>query len=130
MVGPRPLSPREQTNDPYRLGNNDRRRRDPGASTTRRPAKAAEGRLPGPEAIAVGRANPRQYGSGADSYDLGQRWIDSYRLGTGGIIANVVLDHLIAKPEDIADAVHYVVSLPLRLTVADIVVRPAKQLQF
>jgi NADP-dependent 3-hydroxy acid dehydrogenase YdfG len=42
----------------------------------------------------------------------------------------VVLDHLIAEPEDIADAVHYVVSLPLRLTVADVVVRPAKEIQF
>jgi NADP-dependent 3-hydroxy acid dehydrogenase YdfG len=44
--------------------------------------------------------------------------------------AQAALDRLIAKPEDIADAVHYVVSLPLRLNVADIVVRPAKQLQF
>jgi NADP-dependent 3-hydroxy acid dehydrogenase YdfG len=44
--------------------------------------------------------------------------------------AQSALQRLIAKPEDIADAVHYVVSLPLRLNIADIVVRPAKQLNF
>ena len=40
------------------------------------------------------------------------------------------LEKLIASPEDVADAVAYVVSLPLRVNIAEIVVRPAKQLQF
>jgi NADP-dependent 3-hydroxy acid dehydrogenase YdfG len=44
--------------------------------------------------------------------------------------AQAGLDQLIAKPDDIADAVLYIVSLPLRLNIAEIVVRPAKQLQF
>lgn len=34
----------------------------------------------------------------------------------------------IAKPEDIADAVHYVVSLPVRLNIPELVVRPARSL--
>jgi NADP-dependent 3-hydroxy acid dehydrogenase YdfG len=42
--------------------------------------------------------------------------------------AQAALERLIAKPDDIADAVLYIVSLPLRLNIADIVVRPAKQL--
>lgn len=42
--------------------------------------------------------------------------------------AQAALERLIAKPGDIAEAVHYVVSQPLRLNIADIVVRPAKQL--
>ncbi len=40
------------------------------------------------------------------------------------------LEQLIASPDDVADAVLYVVGLPLRLNIAEIVVRPAKQLQF
>jgi NADP-dependent 3-hydroxy acid dehydrogenase YdfG len=40
------------------------------------------------------------------------------------------LDRFIATPEDVADAVLYTVSAPLRLNIAEIVVRPAKQLQF
>ncbi len=36
----------------------------------------------------------------------------------------------IAKPEDIADAVHYVVSLPARLNVPELIVRPAQSLEF
>lgn len=41
-----------------------------------------------------------------------------------------LMENLLAKPEDIADAVLYTVSLPLRLNIPEIVVRPAKQLQF
>jgi NADP-dependent 3-hydroxy acid dehydrogenase YdfG len=44
--------------------------------------------------------------------------------------AQAALEHHIAKPADVAEAVHYVVSLPLRLNIADIVVRPARQLVF
>lgn len=44
--------------------------------------------------------------------------------------AQVSLDQHIARPEDIAEAVLHVVSLPLRLNIPEIVVRPAKQLQF
>jgi NADP-dependent 3-hydroxy acid dehydrogenase YdfG len=36
----------------------------------------------------------------------------------------------IAKPDDIADAVHYVVSLPSRLNVPELIVRPAQSLDF
>jgi NADP-dependent 3-hydroxy acid dehydrogenase YdfG len=43
--------------------------------------------------------------------------------------AQAALENLIAKPEDIADAVLYIASLPLRLNIEQIVVRPAKQLQ-
>ncbi len=39
-----------------------------------------------------------------------------------------LMENLIGKPEDIADAVLYTVSLPLRLNIPEIVVRPAKQL--
>ncbi len=42
--------------------------------------------------------------------------------------AQAALENLIGKPEDIADAVLYTVSLPLRLNIPEIVVRPAKQL--
>jgi NADP-dependent 3-hydroxy acid dehydrogenase YdfG len=44
--------------------------------------------------------------------------------------AQALMENLIGKPEDIADAVLYMVSLPLRLNIPEIVVRPAKQLQF
>ncbi len=42
--------------------------------------------------------------------------------------AQAMMENLIGKPEDIADAVLYTVSLPLRLNIPEIVVRPAKQL--
>jgi len=42
--------------------------------------------------------------------------------------AQAALDRMIAKPADIAEAVHYIVRQPLRLTIADLVIRPAKQL--
>jgi hypothetical protein len=50
-VGPRPLSPREQKNDPYRLGNDHRRpprrpRRDP-RSVDRTLSRSARGRRAG-----------------------------------------------------------------------------------
>ncbi|MEX2538278.1 MAG: SDR family oxidoreductase [Actinomycetota bacterium] len=44
--------------------------------------------------------------------------------------AQAALENFIGKPEDIADAVVYLVSLPLRLNIPEIVVRPAKQLEF
>lgn len=44
--------------------------------------------------------------------------------------AQAALATHIARPEDIADAVAHVVSLPLRLNVAEMVVRPARTLQF
>jgi NADP-dependent 3-hydroxy acid dehydrogenase YdfG len=44
--------------------------------------------------------------------------------------AQAALEQFIAKPDDIADAVLYTVSLPLRLNIPELVVRPAKQLQF
>lgn len=44
--------------------------------------------------------------------------------------AQAGLEQLIAKPDDIADAVLYIVSLPLRLNIPEIIVRPGKQLQF
>jgi NADP-dependent 3-hydroxy acid dehydrogenase YdfG len=42
--------------------------------------------------------------------------------------AQVALEQLVATPDDIAEAVLYVLSQPLRLNVADLVVRPAKAL--
>ena len=39
------------------------------------------------------------------------------------------LEKLLAAPEDIADAVLYAVSVPLRLNIDEVVVRPAQQLQ-
>jgi NADP-dependent 3-hydroxy acid dehydrogenase YdfG len=39
------------------------------------------------------------------------------------------LERLIATPDDLADAVLYAVSAPLRLNIAEIVVRPAKSMQ-
>ncbi len=44
--------------------------------------------------------------------------------------AQAALERLIAKPSDIAEAVHYIVRQPLRLNIADLVIRPAKQLTF
>ncbi|KLL11983.1 SDR family oxidoreductase [Protofrankia coriariae] len=44
--------------------------------------------------------------------------------------AQAALERLIAKPGDIAEAVHYIVRQPLRLNIADLVIRPAKQLTF
>lgn len=41
-----------------------------------------------------------------------------------------LLERQIGVPEDIADAVDYILGLPLRLNVPEIVVRPAKQLAF
>lgn len=43
--------------------------------------------------------------------------------------AQAALDQVLATPEDIADAVLYAVSAPLRVNIAEIVVRPAKQIQ-
>jgi NADP-dependent 3-hydroxy acid dehydrogenase YdfG len=43
--------------------------------------------------------------------------------------AQAALDRLIATPEDIADAVLYAVTVPFRINVAEIVVRPAKAMQ-
>jgi len=42
--------------------------------------------------------------------------------------AQQALEQLIARPEDIADAVHHVVSLPRRLNIPSLVVRPAQTL--
>jgi NADP-dependent 3-hydroxy acid dehydrogenase YdfG len=39
-----------------------------------------------------------------------------------------MLDKLLGAPEDVADAVLYAVTQPARLNVAEIVVRPAKQM--
>jgi NADP-dependent 3-hydroxy acid dehydrogenase YdfG len=44
--------------------------------------------------------------------------------------AQAGLETHIAKPEDIADAVHYVVSLPARLNIPELIVRPAQSLDF
>ena len=44
--------------------------------------------------------------------------------------AQANLESHIAKPDDIADAVHYVVSLPSRLNIPELIVRPAQSLQF
>jgi NADP-dependent 3-hydroxy acid dehydrogenase YdfG len=44
--------------------------------------------------------------------------------------AQANLETHIARPEDIADAVHYIVTLPLRLNIPELVVRPAKSLNF
>jgi NADP-dependent 3-hydroxy acid dehydrogenase YdfG len=44
--------------------------------------------------------------------------------------ALAVLEWHIAKPDDIADAVLYVVGLPLRLNIPELIVRPGKQLEF
>lgn len=43
--------------------------------------------------------------------------------------AQTALERHMAKPTDIADAVLYTVSLPHRLHIADIVIRPAKSMQ-
>lgn len=43
--------------------------------------------------------------------------------------AQAALDQVLASPDDIAEAVLYAVSAPLRLNVHEVVVRPAKQLQ-
>jgi NAD(P)-dependent dehydrogenase (short-subunit alcohol dehydrogenase family) len=53
----------------------------------------------------------------------GERLPDQALVG-----AQAALERFIAKPDDIADAVLYIVSLPLRLNVANMVIRPAKQL--
>jgi len=45
-------------------------------------------------------------------------------------LAQANLETHIAKPDDIADAVHYVVSLPARLNIPELIVRPAQSLQF
>jgi hypothetical protein len=42
--------------------------------------------------------------------------------------AQAALANLVARPEDIADAVAYVVGLPLRLNIPQVVVRPAQTL--
>jgi NADP-dependent 3-hydroxy acid dehydrogenase YdfG len=42
--------------------------------------------------------------------------------------AQAALEQLIAKPSDIAEAVHFIVSQPLRLNISDMVVRPAKHM--
>ena len=44
--------------------------------------------------------------------------------------AQASLETHIAKPDDIADAVHYVVSLPTRLNIPELIVRPAQSLDF
>jgi NADP-dependent 3-hydroxy acid dehydrogenase YdfG len=44
--------------------------------------------------------------------------------------AQAGLEQYIGKPDDIADAVLYVVGLPLRLNIPEIIVRPGRQLQF
>jgi NADP-dependent 3-hydroxy acid dehydrogenase YdfG len=44
--------------------------------------------------------------------------------------AQASLETHIAKPDDIADAVHYVVSLPPRLNIPELIVRPAQSLDF
>ena len=44
--------------------------------------------------------------------------------------AQAALETHIARPEDIADAVSYVVSLPRRLNIPELVVRPAQSIQF
>jgi len=43
--------------------------------------------------------------------------------------AQTALERQIAKPTDVADAVLYIVSLPHRLNIADLVIRPAKSMQ-
>jgi NADP-dependent 3-hydroxy acid dehydrogenase YdfG len=53
----------------------------------------------------------------------GERLPDAVLAG-----AQVALERQVAEPDDIADAVLYIVSTPLRLNVSSLVVRPAKQL--
>ena len=44
--------------------------------------------------------------------------------------AQYALKHVLAAPEDIADAVLYAVSAPLNVNVHEVVVRPAKDMHF
>ena len=55
----------------------------------------------------------------------GDRWPDAALEQ-----AQTTLENSVAQPDDIADAVLYLVGLPLRLNIDDIIVRPAKQLDF
>lgn len=43
--------------------------------------------------------------------------------------AQAAMDRVLARPDDVADAVLYAVSVPLRLNIEEIVVRPAKQVE-
>jgi NADP-dependent 3-hydroxy acid dehydrogenase YdfG len=44
--------------------------------------------------------------------------------------AQRAMENLIARPEDIADAVAYVVGLPARLNIPELIVRPAQSAAF
>lgn len=44
--------------------------------------------------------------------------------------AQAAMEQVLATPEDVAEAVLYAVGAPLRVNIAEVVVRPAKQMQF